>query len=141
MRIRHGLWMALGLLAACAKAPAEQRLRERIAGMQDAIAAREVSDFMEGVAPDFIGSGGADRAALHNLVRLQVIRNASIGATLGPIDVEMQGERARVEFDVVLTGGAGGLLPERAQAYAIESGWREEGGEWVVFAAEWEPKL
>ena len=141
MRIRHGLWLALALLAGCAKAPAEQRLRERIAGMQDAIAAREVADFMQGVAPDFIGSGGTDRAALHNLVRLQVIRNASIGATLGPIEVEMQGERAKVEFDVVLTGGAGGLLPERAQAYAIESGWREEGGEWVVFAAEWEPKL
>ena len=141
MRIRHGLWIALALLAGCAKAPAEQRLRERIAAMQDAIAAREVSGFMEGVAGDFIGSGGIDRAALHNLVRLQVMRNASVGATLGPIEVEMQGDRAKVEFDVVLTGGSGGLLPERAQAYAIESGWREDDGEWVVFAAEWEPKL
>ena len=141
MRIRHGLWIALALLAGCAKAPAEQRLRERIAGMQEAIAAREVSTFMEGVAEDFIGRDGTDRAALHNLVRLQVMRNASIGATIGPIEVEMQGDRAKVEFDVVLTGGAGGLLPERAQAYAIESGWREDGGEWVVFAAEWEPKL
>ena len=141
MRIRHLSWIALALLAACAKPPAEQRLRERIGAMQEAVAQRQVSDFMEGVADDFIGNGGIDRAALHNLVRLQVMRNASIGATMGPVTVEMQGERARVEFDVVLTGGAGGLLPERAQAYAIESGWREVDGEWVVFAAEWEPKL
>jgi hypothetical protein len=141
MRIRHGLWIALALLAACSKPPAEQRLRERIAAMQEAIVQRQASEFMAGVADDFIGNGGIDRAALHNLVRLQVVRNASIGATLGPIDVEMQGERAKVGFDVVLTGGAGGLLPERAQAYAIESGWREQDGEWVVFAADWEPRL
>ena len=141
MRIRQGLWMALALLAACSKPPAEERLRARIGAMQEAIAQRKVADFMEGVAPDFIGSGNVDRAALHNLVRLQVMRNAAIGATLGPIEVELQGERAKVSFDVVLTGGSGGLLPERAQAYAIESGWREDGGEWVVFTAEWEPKL
>ena len=39
------------------------------------------------------------------------------------------------------TGGAGGLLPERAQGYAITSGWREEGGEWMLFLAEWEEAL
>jgi len=141
MRIRHGLALVALLLAGCAKAPAEQRLRDRIGAMQESIAARDVSAFMEGVADDFIGSGNVDRAALQQLVRLQVMRNASIGVTLGPIDVQLQGERARVSFDAVLTGGAGGLVPERAQGYRIESGWRDEGGEWQVFTAEWKPAL
>lgn len=141
MRIRFGLWMAVALLAACSKPPAEQRLRERIGAMQDAIVAREVSVFMDGVADDFIGSGNLDRAALQQLVRLQVMRNAAIGATLGPIEVQLQGERATVEFDAVLTGGAGGLLPERAQGYRIKSGWRDGGDDWQVFSAEWTPLL
>jgi len=141
MSIRHGLALAAMLLAGCAKAPAEQRLRERIEAMQGAIAARDVSAFMDGVAADFIGSGSVDRAALQQLVRLQVMRNASIGVTLGPMEVQLQGERARVGFDAVLTGGSGGLLPERAQGYRIDSGWREVDGEWQVFSAEWKAAL
>lgn len=141
MRIRHGLWMALALLAACAKPPAEQRLRERIGAMQEAVAQRQVADFMEGVAGDFTGNGGIDRAALHNLVRLQVMRHASIGTTMGPISVQLQGERATVEFQVVLTGGAGELLPERAQGLDIRTRWRESDGEWQVFSAEWKEVL
>lgn len=141
MRRSHGLFLAAALLAGCAKAPAEQRLRERIGAMQEAIVARDVSAFMEGVAGDFIGSGNVDRAALQQLVRLQVMRNASIGATLGPMEVVMQGERAIVEFDVVLTGGSGGMLPERAQGYRIESGWRDGDDGWQVYHAEWKDAL
>ena len=141
MGIRYGLALAAALLAGCAKEPAEQRLRAQVVQMQEAIAAREVSTFMEGVTEDFIGSGNVDRAALHNLVRLQVMRNARIGVTLGPMEVTLRGERAQVDFDAVVTGGAGGLLPERAQAYRISSGWREEDGEWRVFSADWKPAL
>lgn len=143
MRIREGLWACAVLLAGCAQAPAEERLRERIAGMQAAIEARDVSAFMDGVADDFIGTGHGDidRAALQQLVRLQVMRNAAIGATLGPVEVQLQGERAIVEFKAVLTGGSGGMLPERAQGYAIRSGWRDEHGEWRVYSAEWSEAL
>lgn len=147
MRIRGGLFpvaaLVATLVAGCARAPAEERLRAKIAHMQAAIEARDVSAFMDGVAEDFIGTGGGqlDRAALQQLVRLQVMRNAAVGATLGPIEVQLQGERAIVDFNAVLTGGAGGLLPERAQGYAIRSGWREEDGEWQVFSAEWTEAL
>ena len=133
--------MALALLAGCSKPPAEERLRERIGQMQDAIVARDVSAFMEGVADDFIGSGNLDRAALQQLVRLQVMRNASIGATIGPVTVQLQGERATVDFKVVLTGGSGGLLPERAQGFDVRSGWRDGDDGWQVYNAEWKAAL
>ena len=133
--------MLLALLAGCSKPPAEERLRARIGQMQDAIVARDVSAFMDGVAEDFIGSGNLDRAALQQVVRLQVMRNASIGATMGPITVELQGERAIIDFKVVLTGGTGGLLPERAQGYDIHSGWRDGDDGWQVYHAEWKEAL
>jgi hypothetical protein len=133
------LWILV--FSGCSRDPEEQRLREAIDAMQAAVLERRAADFMERVAEDFVGAQGIDRAALHNLLRAQMLRNASIGATIGPLEIRLQGERAQVDFDAVLTGGAGGILPERAQAYAITTGWRLEDDEWRLFLAEWEPRL
>jgi hypothetical protein len=133
-------WLSLWL-SACSREPEEVRLRAALDAMQAAAVERRAGDFMDHVAEDFTGEGGVDRAALHNLLRAQLLRNASIGATRGPLEVKMQGERAEVNFSVVLTGGAGGLLPERAQGYAIQSGWKLVDGEWRLFVAGWEPQL
>lgn len=142
LRPRWGVFGALVLLlCACASPPEEERLRTAIDRMQAAMKERRPAEFMSGVTVDFIGNDGFDRAALHNLLRAQLLRNAAVGATRGPTQVKLQGDRATVNFDVVLTGGAGGLLPERAQSYAITSGWRMEDGEWRVFFAEWKPAL
>lgn len=133
-------WISLALVA-CSREPEEVRLRAALEAMQTAATEKRAGDFMEFVADDFAGEGGIDRAALHNLLRAQLLRNASIGATRGPLDLKMQGERAEVNFSVVLTGGAGGLLPERAQGYAIRSGWKLVDGEWRLFVAEWEAQM
>lgn len=129
------------LLAACSSEPAEQRLRDTIDAMQLAAIEHRPGDFMESVASDFIGEGSLDRAAMHNLLRAQLLRNREIGVTRGPLDIEMQGDRATVRFKLVATGGAGGLLPERAQGYDITSGWRDEDGEWRLFLVEWKEAL
>lgn len=139
-RIAGAILLALGL-AACSGSPDEARLRETIDAMQAAVQERRPGDFMDSVTEDFLGDGGLDRAAMHNLLRAQLLRNANIGATRGPLDIQLQGDRAVVDFSVVLTGGAGGLVPERAQGYSIHTGWRIEDGEWRVFLAEWDPKL
>lgn len=134
--------VALLVLVGCHHTPDEQRIREAIAAMQQAVEARNPRDFMAYVAADFIGEDGQlDRNGLHNLLRAQVLRNDNIGATLGPIDVELQGARATVHVTATLTGGSGGLLPERGSIYAITSGWRKEGGEWRCYNAAWEQKL
>lgn len=152
MRMTMKPWMhaASGLLlasfalslVACSRPPDEQRLRETVQAMETAVVERSPGDFMQHVAADFIGSGSVDRAALHNLLRAQLIRNASIGVTRSPLDIELQLPRATVRFNVVLTGGSGGMIPERAQGYDITSGWRlDEDGEWVLFLAEWKPAI
>jgi hypothetical protein len=139
--LRAMLAAALAVLAACSSAPAEQRLRETIDAMELAAIERRPGDFMESVASDFIGDGSLDRAAMHNLLRAQLMRNQQIGVTRGPLDIQLQGNRATVKFKMVVTGGAGGLLPERAQGYDITSGWRDEDGEWRLFLVEWTEAL
>lgn len=129
-------WLLCWWLASCSQTSPEQRLQLQFERMQTAVEERRIDDFMAGVSTDFAGKGGMDRAALHNLLRLQMLGNASIGATRGPLDIQLQGDRATVKCSVLLTGG-NRFLPERAQTYLITSGWREEDGEWRVYYADW----
>jgi hypothetical protein len=135
------LMLAL-LLVGCSRTTDEQRIREAMAAMQQAMESRNPRAFMAHVSDDFIGNDAEfDRAALANLLRLEVLRNDSIGATLGPVDIEMQGDRARTQVLATLTGGSGGMLLERGSVYAITSSWKREGKDWVCFSAKWERQL
>ena len=79
-----------------------------------------------------------DRVALHNLLRMQFLANASVGVTTGPVTIELHDDKATVRFSVVLTGGNGRVMPDRAQSYTVTSGWRLEGDQWRVYYAQWE---
>jgi len=125
------------MLVACAQAPAEQRLREAITGLQASIEAREVNPAMARIAEDFIGNDGLDREGVRNLLRLQMLRHQSLGLTLGPFDIEVHGQRATVRFTAVATGGSGALIPESARVWNVETGWREDGGDWLLISAQW----
>lgn len=136
-----GLLLTLLVLAGCRREPPEVRLRERISQMQKALEARNPGDFMDGVAEDFGSDSGMDRQALHNLLRAQVLRNASIGISLGPMEVSIQGERASVSFSAMATGGQGGLLPDSARPWAVTTGWRDSPDGWQLIHAQWQPIL
>lgn len=107
--------------------------------MQTAATERKAGDFMEGVSDDFVGNEGMDRAALHNLMRAQVLGNSTIGATIGPVEIDMKSGQATLRFTALLTGGSGRFIPDSAQAYSITSGWRLEDGQWRVYYAQWTP--
>ena len=135
------LLAAVMLLAAgCSRSPPEQRLRTQLSTMQAALEERRAGDFMDGVAADFAGNDGMDRAALQQVVRAQVLANARIGLTLGPAEVALVDDRATVRFSAVASGGGGRIVPERAQAWDVTSGWRDEGGDWRLYYAEWQPR-
>ena len=90
--------LMLALLAGCDRSPPEQRLRERIAEMQEALKRVNRRPSWR-VSPRTFGSdNGMDREGIRNLLRVQMLRNASIGATLGPLDITLHGERATVTF-------------------------------------------
>lgn len=144
MRTMGRAWLCAVLacmaLGACSRPPAEERLRARFDEMHAAVLDRRPGDFIDGVAEDFVGEGNADRAALHNILRAQLLRNASLSVTIGPLDIAIDGERATMQFTMVLTGG-GGFIPERANGWLVKSGWRDGDDGWQVYFAEWEPVL
>ena len=109
--------------------------------MQEALETGRPSDFVAGIAEDFAGDSGLDREGVRNLLRVQVLRNERIGASLGPMTVEMHGERATVTFTALLTGSRGGLLPDNARAWSVRSGWRDGPDDWQMIHAEWKPAL
>ena len=69
------------------------------------------------------------------------LQNQQVGTTLGPLTVTITGDRARVAFTLAASGGAGGWMPDRAQVYDVETGWRTGGRDWKLISATWKPKL
>jgi hypothetical protein len=143
----RGGWMALCLLTLVSGLPAcqgpqpEQALREQLSQLQQRIEAKEISRAMTVLAEDFTGNDAMDRTAVHQLLRAQVLARREVGATLGPVAVTMQGQTATASFDVVLTSGDGGLLPETGAAYSVQTGWRADGDDWKLYTAAWQRKF
>ena len=136
------LILGLAALAACRPDTPEAALRAQLEEMLTAASERRTGDFMDGVAADFIGNEGMDRAALHNMLRVQMLGKSKIGAITGPLEIDMQDDRATVRFTVMLTAvptGGGRFFPDSAQTYAITSGWRNEDGQWRLHYAQWSP--
>lgn len=139
-------WWRVGLVAilvvalsGCTRAAPEQRLRATLEAMHQAIEAREIGEAMAPVAEDFVGEQGLDAAGLRRLMQLQMLGNRRIGVTLGPVDVQLRDDTARVRFTALLTGGSGRWLPEQAQTYQVTTGWRLQDGDWQLIHAQWEP--
>ena len=132
--------MLLAAGAGCKRTPPEQALRETIAGMQAAGEARDVDALFEPIAEDFAGSEGMDRTAFRRYVTLMSMRSKNVGVTLGPIEVKLYGDRATASFTAAIRGGPG-FLPEQAQVYAIDTGWRMDDGDWKLISAAWKAQL
>ncbi len=141
VRILFALFAAISM-ADCSRTPDDQRIREHIQSMREALEKRNPRAFVAYVTPDFSGNDNTvDRDGLANVLRVEVLRNDQVNVVLGPIDVELQGDRARVDVVATIAGGKGGLLPERGAIYSITSGWRREGKDWRCYVATWEQKL
>lgn len=135
------LGCALGLLAACSRPAPEEALRAALAGVQENIGQRDAGALRRYLAEDFIGPGGMDRDQARRTAALYMMQHQAVGLVLGPLDVELREPHATVRFRAALTGGSGGLLPDQANIYQVETGWRMEDGEWRITSASWTPAL
>ena len=130
------------VVGGCSRSSDEQQLRDAIQTMQQAIEERHPSDFMDFVADDFTASdNGMDRRQLHDLLRLQVLRNERIGVSLVTRELSINGRRATVTLTATLTGSSGGWLPERGSIYSVTGGWRKDNGDWKLIQANWQRSL
>ena len=143
---RHGLGIGLAtllvLLVGCTRSSDEQQLREVMTAMQEAIERRDPGDVMDHVADDFSApSANMERRQLHDLLRLQVLRNERIGVSWATREIRVDGQRATVSVIATFTGSGGGWLPERGSIYRVDSGWRKDDGNWKLVHANWERSL
>ena len=141
-RVSVVLLVGIMLLSACSRSSDEEQLRAALGTMQLAIEARQPSDFMDHVADDFTApEAGMDRRQVHDLLRLQVLRNEHIGVSTVVRDLRVESGRATITMTVTLTGSSGGWLPERGSIYALTSGWRKDDGDWKLIQANWQRSL
>lgn len=134
----------LALPAGCARTTPEQQLRDTVARLQDGIESRDVGVVKQVLADDFIGPDGLDRKGAVRMAQLDFLQHDSIGATVGPLRIQWfpsasAPDHATVRFTAVLTGGSGTMLPEQAQVYQVQTGWRREGNAWQLTSATWNP--
>ena len=140
-------WHLLGVavlafcLVGCSRTPPEQALREAMAELQQGVEARDADVIEERLAEDFVGPEGLDRDGARRIAALQMMRHEKLGLTIGPLDVRVQDDHATVRFTAAATGGSGGLIPDSAEVYEVETGWRLEDGEWRMTSASWKPTL
>jgi hypothetical protein len=139
-RVAAWLLAAALLLPGCRHTPPEQALRDTIAKMQAAGEARDMDALFDPIAEDFAGEQGMDRKEFRRYMTLMSMRQKSVGVTLGPVDVKLYGDRATAKFTAAITGGPG-FLPNQAQVYDIETGWRLAGDDWQLISARWNEKL
>ncbi|MGB0132294.1 YybH family protein [Dokdonella sp.] len=136
------LAVLMASILGCSRPSDEEQIRAAMAEMQSAMESADPASFMQHVADDFVGgSGEFDRQALHNLLRTQVLANSRISISTGPIDIELQGERATASQSVTMLGGSGRWIPERGSVHRISSGWRKVDGDWLCISAQWERAL
>lgn len=129
------------LLASCARSEPEAALRARVDSLSEAITQPDPAAMQQHLAGDFIGNGGLDRDGARRLAMGFALRHRDIGLSLGPLEVDVAGEHATVRGTAILRGGSGLGLPERAQVYEVESGWRLESGDWMLVSVRWTPVL
>jgi hypothetical protein len=129
--------LLLVVLAGCSRPAPEEALRRTIATMQEAAEGRDADGLVDHLAEDFVGPGGMDRDRFRRYAALVWLRNREVGITLGPLDVEVTGEHARVRFTAATRGGTG-LLPDSGNLYQVDTAWRIQGGEWRMISADWD---
>lgn len=132
------------LLGACGNAPSvEQQIIASLESMEEAAETGKPMDFMGHVAKGFKGQQGTlERAEFQRYMLLQMSENRRLYANFFPIKVvgipELVGEpEASASFRLLVTGG-NGFLPERGQLFDVQTEWIREGGDWLLFRADWE---
>lgn len=76
-----------------------------------------------------------DKAEARRLLMAVFYRHRDVSVNLANVRVEpdgMNADRATARFNALVTGGRGGLLPEEARLYRVESEWQLEGRRWQL---------
>ena len=136
-------WLSIAgasALVACSKSDPQARLDAAVEDLQAAIESRDTGDVMDLLDANFRGSGNLEPESARRLLtatflRYQNIRVVALARsnTIDPTAPTL----ARTQAQVIVTG-AQGLIPERAEPYAVNLEWRLVDGDWKLSDLRWE---
>jgi hypothetical protein len=142
-----GKWLgvALALLLGCASADTpEDQVRRVLAELEAAAQAKDVGAMGDHLSATYRDTQGNDRRGVLGLATGHFMRNKSvyIFSRIAEVEITEPGI-ARAEALVALAGtpiqDARSLVDVRADLYRFDVRLRDEGGEWRVTAAAWQP--
>lgn len=128
--------LLLVLASACSAPADEAALRAQIDAMALAVEARDADALLASVDDEFGGPEGMDRTGLRRYATLMLLRQQRVGVVIGPVEVQIQGDRASARFDALVTG-ASRFVPEGLEARRVETVWRRDDDEWRLVSADW----
>ncbi|QHE88193.1 hypothetical protein [Hydrogenophaga sp. BPS33] len=127
-------------LAGCGKTDPKTALDAAVQQLQDNLEARKASAVMDQLHPNFQAGEGMGREWAQRTMTLTFMRYATIKILAVSRNSRIDSGTSQVghtEAKVVVTG-AQGLIPERAQPYAVRLQWRLEGDGWKLLELHWE---
>jgi len=123
------------LAAACSPPSDEEIIRERLAAMAAAARDKNVLGVRRYLAPRFTARHGRLAVDVNRLLLAWFHRHEVVEARVFNVQVEVEGDGARVRFQAV-AGGGPGLLPERLELFDVDSRWRRDPRDgWLMTAA------
>jgi hypothetical protein len=129
------------LLAACGKPDDPQvALEAAVQRLQDALEAKQTSDVIAMLDPRFRAQDELDAEWARKTMTLVFLRFNQVRVIAvnrqSRIDEGGGGRVGRTTAQVLVTG-AQGLIPERAEPYALELVWWREGDDWKLRDLRW----
>ena len=127
-------------LAGCGKTDPKSALDAAVQQLQDNLEAKKTGDVMDQLHPSFQAGEGMDRDWAKRTMTLMFMRYANIKIIAVTRNSRIDSGTSQVghtDAKVVVTG-AQGLIPERAEPYAVQLQWRLDGSEWKLTELRWE---
>lgn len=135
------LLVCVGLaLAGCGKTDPKTALDAAVQQLQDNLEAKKTGDVMDQLHASFQAGEGMDRDWAKRTMTLMFMRYANIKILAVSRNSRIDSGSSQVghtEAKVVVTG-AQGLIPERAEPYAVTLQWRLDGSTWKLSELRWE---
>ena len=128
------------LLTACFSPPAEDTeiIAATIRELAEAAQERNTRRVNRHISEDFeltLGGQEMSRDDTRRMMTAIFMRHRNITVVLTNVQVEIDpgsSRRAQARFNALVTGGSGGILPETAQLYRVESDWELTNGDWML---------
>jgi hypothetical protein len=121
-------------LGGCSKPPTEEAIRLAIGEMASALEQRKVGPIADRLHDELEiresahGTLGSEQA--RRMLTAVFMRHRNINVVVTNIQVlpdSLREDRATARFNALVTGGSGGILPDRAELYRIDSEWHYDG--------------